>query len=299
MTILAQEIVNALVLGCVYALFALGLTLIWGSLRILNMAHGAIFMWGGMFGVFIGGSYHLPLALLLPAAMVGSGLLAVAIDVLAFRPLRRRHLKIEALELGSLIASIGFSIILMSLAEQFTKGQVVHIPREVFPISTFEVAGLLVTNIAALMFVLGVLLTLLLAIAVRRTKQGKALRAIAFDPGVTSMLGVNVDRVTLLAMFVAGALAGAAGVLLTLSFGAAEYTMGDPLLLKAFAIIILGGVGSMAGSLVGGMIVAFVEVLALTYLNSQISEILTFGILVLILLVRPAGIFGRSQTRTV
>lgn len=297
--ILPQQLINAINLGAAYALFALGLTLIWGALRILNMAHGALFMWGAMFGVFFGTTLRLPLYLVLPIAMVGSGLLAVMIDLVAFRPLRRRNLRIEALELGSLIASIGFSIMLTSVAERLTGAQILRIPSTVYEVRSLRLGGLVVTNISLAMLGLGVGLTALVGLAVQRTNIGKALRAVAFDPGVAGMVGINVDRVTMAAMFVAGSLAGAAGVLLGISFSAVEFTMGEPLLLKAFAIIVLGGVGSIPGALVGGFVIAFSEVLAITYLNSGISDAITFAILVFILLVRPAGLFGRAQARTV
>lgn len=297
--IIAQQLINALNVGATYALFALGLTLIWGSLRVMNMAHGALFMWGAMFGVFLATAFRLPLVVLLPAAMIGSGLLAVAIDVIAFGPLRRRNLRIEALELGSMIATIGFGTILTSIAERATAAAILRIPDSVFRIETLHLGGLVVTNISVLMFGISIALTILVTAAVRYTKQGKAIRAIAFDPGVAETLGINVDRVTALAMFVAGCLAGAAGLLLGVSFSAVEFTMGDPLLLKAFAIILLGGVGSIPGALIGGFAIAFVEVLAVSYLNNQASDAITFTILVLVLLVRPDGIFGRLAVRTV
>jgi branched-chain amino acid transport system permease protein len=252
-----------------------------------------------MFGVFFGTTLRLPLYLLRPVAMAGSGLLAVAIDVIAFRPLRRRNLRIEALELGSLIASIGFSIMLTSIAERLTGAQITRVPASVYVVQTVHIGGLIITNISLLMLVLGIGLTAVVGLAVQRTNVGKALRAVAYDPGVAGMLGINVDRVTMVAMFVAGALAGAAGVLLGISFSAVEFTMGEPLLLKAFAIIVLGGVGSIPGALVGGFIIALSEVLAVTYLNSGISDAITFAILVGILLIRPAGLFGRAQARTV
>lgn len=299
MNIFFQQVINGSVLGVDYALFALGLTLIWGALRILNMAHGAIFMWGAMFAVLIGTAYHPPLLIMLPLSMIGAGLIAVAIDVIAFRPLRSRNMRIEDLELGSLIASIGFSIILISIANRITVGQVVHIPRDILPITAVHLGNFIITNISILILVLGVLLTGLVALAVQSTKVGKALRAIAFDPGVTAMLGVNVNRVTMISMFAAGALAGAAGVLLSLQLGAADYQMGEPLLLDAFAIIIVGGVGSIPGALVGGLVIGLVQVLALTYLTSQAADILTFLVLVLVLLIRPQGLFGATRARTV
>jgi branched-chain amino acid transport system permease protein len=297
--VLLQQLINGLNVGATYALFALGLTLIWGSLRIMNMAHGSLFMWGAMFGVFVGTTLRLPLVLLLPVAMAGSGLLAVLIDVVAFRPLRRRNLKIEALELGSMIASIGFGTILTSVAERLSAAAILKIPDDVYRVETVRVGGLFLTNMGIVMFVVATVLTALVAAGVRYTKQGKALRAIAFDPGVAEMLGINVNSITMLAMFVAGMLAGAAGLLLGISFSAVEFTMGDPLLLKAFAIILLGGVGSIPGALIGGFTIAFVEVLAVTYLNGQASDGIVFTILVLVLLLRPGGIFGRLQARAI
>lgn len=174
MNLFAQQIINGVVLGVDYAVFALGLTLIWGALRILNMAHGAIFTWGALLAVLIGGAYHFPLIILLPASMIGAGLLTVLLDVVAFRPLRARHLRIEDLELGSLIASIGFSIILISVANKITVGQVVHIPRDIFPIVTYHFGRFFITNIALLIVVVGVVLTGVVAVAVQRTRVGKA-----------------------------------------------------------------------------------------------------------------------------
>ncbi len=295
---LVNMAVNAIVLGSVYALFALGLTLVWGVLRILNMAHGAIFMWGAMFGLFLANTLSLPLLGLLPLVMLCCGVLAVVIELIAFRPLRRPNVSEEDTELATLISSIGASIILVSAAEKLTRADILRLPASVFTVVPMEFGPILITSLDALMFAIAVGLSALVSFVLRNTKQGKALRAVAYNHRVALLLGINVDRLTTLTFFASGALAGAAGVLLALALSSVYYLMGEALLVKAFAIIILGGVGSIPGALVGGIVLAFSEVATVTFLSTRLRDAVAFGLIVVILLVRPTGLFGTRQARS-
>jgi branched-chain amino acid transport system permease protein len=251
-----------------------------------------------MFGLFLANTLQLPLLVLLPLVMLLSGGLAVVVELVAFRPLRRPNVHEEDMELGTLISSIGASIILVSAAERLTRADVLRLPPGVFTVAPIELGPILVTNLDVVMFVVAVGLSAVLSYVLQRTKQGKALRAVACNHRVAHLLGINVDRMTSLTFFASGALAGAAGVLLALALSSVYFLMGESLLVKAFAIIILGGVGSVPGALIGGMVLAFSEVATVTFLSTRLRDAVAFGLIVLILLVRPTGLFGARQARS-
>ncbi|MBM3345220.1 MAG: branched-chain amino acid ABC transporter permease [Betaproteobacteria bacterium] len=288
---LAQQILNGLVIGGVYALFALGFTLIFGIHRIMNMAHGAVFMAGAFIGLYTVRA-GLPLWAALPVAMIGAGLISIAIEVIAFKPLRK--LALADAELASIISSIGAGLIIMSIAQYISKTETMRFPFGTVPPDAMTMAGLRVTMLQVLMLFSSVLLVGLLALYLYRTAQGRQIRAIAGNFRAAQLLGVNPNMIFYQTFFLCGALAGAAGVMVGLAFNAIQFFMGEPFMLKAFTAIILGGLGSVPGALVGGIVLGLLQALSQAYLHPLLVDTVIFSTLFVILLFRPDGIFGQS-----
>ena len=289
---IAQQLLNGLVLGGVYALFALGFTLIFGIHRIMNMAHGAVFMSGAMIGLYCvrGG---LPLWIALPAAMFGAGLISIVVEIVAFKPLRK--IALADAELASIISSIGAGLIITSIAQYISKTETMRFPFGTVAPGAMVVLGLRVTTLQLMMLGLSCSLVVLLALYLYRTPQGRQIRAVAGNFRAAQLLGVNPNVIFLQTFFLCGALAGAAGVLVGLAFNAIHFMMGDPFMLKAFVAIVLGGLGSMRGALVGGLVLGLLQTMAAAYLDPLLVDALVFSTLLVILLVRPEGLFGQGS----
>lgn len=289
---IAQQILNGLVLGGVYALFALGFTLIFGIHRIMNMAHGAVFMSGAFIGLFTVQA-GLPLWLAFPVAMVGAGLVSIFVEVIAFKPLRK--LALADAELASIISSIGAGLIVLSIGQYVSKTQTLRFPFGTVPIEAIQVLGLRVTMLQLLMLGVAILMVLLLAFYLYRTPQGRQIRAVAGNYRAAQLLGVNPNAIFYQTFFLSGALAGAAGVLVGLAFNSVQFLMGEPFLLKAFVAIILGGLGSVPGALVGGLVLGLLQSISAAYLPALLVDAVIFIFLFLILMVRPDGLFVQSM----
>ena len=289
---IAQQTLNGLVLGGVYALFALGFTLIFGIHRIMNMAHGAVFMAGAFVGLYTVKA-GLPLWVALPVAMIGAGLVSIFVEVIAFKPLRK--LALADAELASVISSIGASLIILSVGQYVSKTETMRFPFGTVSIDAITVFGLRVTILQLLMLGVAVLMVLLLAFYLYRTPQGRQIRAVAGNYRAAQLLGVNPNAIFYQTFFLSGALAGAAGVMVGLAFNSIQFMMGEPFLLKAFVAIILGGLGSVPGALVGGLVLGLLQSLSGAYLPPQLVDAMIFSLLFVILMVRPDGLFVQTM----
>ena len=292
---LEQQLVNALSLGCVYALFALGFTLIFGVLGVINLSHGAIFMVGAYAAEQAVARFALPLWGALLFAFVFCGLLGLAIDVLVLRPLRARN----APHLIPMIATIGVAIILNNGIQGIFGAQSLRFPPGLVPEEVLTLGGLQLTALELGIVLLSFGLMAVLLVAMQKTQFGRALRAIAESPKAAYLLGINVEGLFFFTSFVAAGLGGVAGVLIGLYSNALFPLMGQPMLHKGIAVIILGGMGDIRGALIGGLFLGFAEVLSVAYIGSSMRDAVAFGLLFLILLVRPKGLFGRLQERKV
>jgi branched-chain amino acid transport system permease protein len=292
--LLLQQTLNGLVVGAVYALFALGFTLVFGVLRILNLAHGAIFTWGAFVGLFAVTMAGLPLPMALLLAMVAAGTISVLVDLVAFRPLRRRG----APEFSAIVSSIGAGLILVSLAQKASRTQVMRFPFDAFPVRVFEFAGLRISLLQLTVVASVALMIVLLQLMLFKTSLGRQLRAVAASERTASLLGVNPNFVYLATFFLSGALAGLAGVLIGLSFSSVHFLMGEPFLLRAFVVIVLGGLGSVPGAVAGGLVLGLVQTLAVAFLSSQLADAILFGLLFVLLLLRPSGLFGSAAVQS-
>lgn len=289
---IAQQLVNGLFLGAVYALFAVGYTLVFGVLDILNLAHAAIYMIAA-FTAYSLVAHGLPLPLAFAGGAILAGAIGILLDRVAFAPLRKRN----AGTLVPLISSIGAAIIIGAIARgiygiderHFIEGGPQATPIRLGPV-TF-------TTVEAVIFGTAIALMLALSYVLRSTTLGRNIRAVAQDRVAAALLGVNIERTISATFFIASALGGAAGILTGLEYNAVSVDMGGSIELKGLAVIILGGMGSITGAVVGGFVIGAVETLAVAYGLSPWRDALTFGVMFAILVARPAGIFGARALR--
>jgi branched-chain amino acid transport system permease protein len=293
--VLAQQLFNALSLGGVYALFALGFTLVFGVLGVINLSHGAVFMLGAYAALEAATRLQFPLWAALAFAFVLSGVVGLLIDGLVLRPLRAR----DAPHLIPMIATIGLGISLNSLAQGLFGAENRRFPPELLPQQTLHLVGLDVTALELGIILLSFVLMTVLLLALQKTQLGRALRAIAESPKAALLLGINVEGLFMLTSFAAAGLGGVAGVLIGLYSNALFPLMGQPMLHKGIAVIILGGMGDIRGAMLAGLFLGFAEVLSVAYIGSTMRDAVGFGLLFAVLLLRPKGLFGRLQERKV
>ena len=287
---IAQQLLNGLVVGGVYALFALGFTLVFGIHKILNLAHGAVFMTGAFCALYaVEAGVPLWAAFLL--AVAASGCLSVLVEFTAFRPLRKSGEE----EFGAIISSIGANLVIVTLAQRVSQTQVMRFPFETFPVVVFEAFGLRVSLLQLFMAACAALLVLVLSWYLFATAQGRQVRAVAGNPRAAVLLGVNPNIVYLQTFFLSGALAGAAGVLVGLAFNSIHFMMGEQFLLRGFVVVILGGLGSIPGAMLAGLLFGMIQTLTVTYLPSGLTDTVIFSLLFVILLARPHGLLGTPE----
>jgi branched-chain amino acid transport system permease protein len=287
---IAQQLLNGLVVGGVYALFALGFTLVFGIHQILNLAHGAVFMTGAFVALYtVLGGYPLWLGFML--AVICSGLLSVLIELAAFRKLRESG---EA-EFGAIISSIGANLIIITIAQKVSNTLVLRFPFETFPIVIYEFMGLRVSALQLFMAGSALALMLLLTFYLYRTQFGRQVRAVAGNERAAKLSGINPNIVYFQTFFLSGALAGAAGVLVGLAFNSIHFMMGEPWLLRGFVVVILGGLGSIPGAMLAGLLFGMIQTMTVAFLPSGLTDAIIFSLLFLLLLVRPHGLLGKPE----
>jgi branched-chain amino acid transport system permease protein len=300
--ILPQQLVFGLALGTVYGLIALGYTMVYGILFMINFAHGEIFMIGAYLGwwVFtlllqakVGGLHPAwVLPLMLVHAMVGAGILGVCLERFAYRPLYLRG----ATRLGPLISAVGASIFLQN-AVMLTQGarMKVYMTSLLFPWTwRIQVAGVSISALVLVMTASAILMMWGLHLLVQRTALGRSIRAVAEDREMAAIMGVSVRRVIAATFFLGSALGGAGGVLVGLYYTQIDFFMGYSAGLKAFTAAVLGGIGNIHGAMLGGIVLGLVESLAVTFINPAYKDVVAFAILILTLVFRPSGILGES-----
>lgn len=314
MTLLLQNILNGLSVGSVYAIFALGYTLVFSILGIINFAHGAVFTLGAYFTYFLmGGSTGfngllanttLPFALPFWLAMLLSGVLAglvgVAIERLAFRPLRRRGSD----PLLTVVSSLGVALVIVNVIQYLVGAENYTFPAEAFgnlpPAVNFGTADnpIPIRTVQIVIFGVSVVILTTLTYLINATKYGKAMQAVAEDPITASLLGIDPDRFIVLTFFVSSFLAGVAGTLVGSSVSIAGPYFGISFGLKGLAVIVLGGLGSIPGAVVGGLTIGLIEAFVPGEF-SAFKDAIAFGLLFLVLLIRPRGLLGRNVIQKV
>ncbi|SCL18835.1 amino acid/amide ABC transporter membrane protein 1, HAAT family [Micromonospora pallida] len=301
---LGQHTVDGLAKGAIYALVALGYTLVYGVLKLINFAHSEVFMVGtftvvgvwSLMGATDGppvGTMLLLLTVALLASAAVSGLTAVAVERIAYRRLRRMN----APPLIFLITAIGLSLV-MSEAFGLWQGRlVVGMPTVLERDVVFSIAGTDVTNTQLITVVAALVMMVGLDVFINRTRYGRGVRAVAQNPDTAALMGVNKDRVIALIFLLGGLLAGAAALLYTMRYGNTRFNVGFILGLKAFTAAVLGGIGNIRGALLGGLLLGVVEVYAATLTKSSWEDVAAFVVLVVVLLFRPTGLLGESLGR--
>ncbi|HHX10483.1 MAG TPA: branched-chain amino acid ABC transporter permease [Firmicutes bacterium] len=282
-----QQVVNGLTLGSSYALIALGYTMVYGVLRLINFAHGEIYMVGAFIGLMTSQTAGLPFAAAMVVAMAGAALVGVVVEKIAYRPLRK------APRLAVLISAIGMSIFLRNLALALMGPQTRAFPIP-FEVKRLNLGRLRINSFDVLILLTSVGLMIALHFLVQKTKIGKAMRAAAEDKETASLMGISVNRVIAFTFAIGSALAAAAGVLIGMNFNAVDPSMGMMPGLKGFTAAVLGGVGSIPGAMLGGILLGMAEVMGIALLKSEWRDAIAFGILALVLLVKPSGILGRN-----
>ncbi|MDX1662616.1 MAG: branched-chain amino acid ABC transporter permease [Candidatus Promineifilaceae bacterium] len=302
---LPQTLINGLTLGSVYALIALGYSMVYGVLKLLNFAHGDVYMVGAYVGLAVmtvlipaaGAFLPIPLLIIvmLLVAMVVTGVLGIMIERFAYRPLR------NAPRIAPLISALGVSFVLQNFIQltvsprPLSYGSGTLIPTG----SALMVGDLRLQTSRLLVIGTTVLLMVVLAYFVRSTRLGRAMRAVSQDPEAAEMMGVNVDFVIAATFFIGSALAGVGGVLVGIVFFSVRHTMGFIAGLKGFTASVVGGIGSIPGALLGGYLIGMAEAFASVYISVTFKDAITFLILLLVLLFRPTGLLGKPISRKV
>jgi branched-chain amino acid transport system permease protein len=290
--VLIQQVANGVFLGAVYALFAIGYTLIFGVLDILNLAHAAIFMAAAFVALaLVGAGLPLPLAFL--AGIVFAGLLGVLLDRVAFAPLRRRN----AGTLVPLISSIGAAIVIQGVVRGAFGPNERRFPDTGLTTTAIHLGPLTFSALDLTILVVALGMMLLLSFVMRATPLGRSIRAVADDRVAAALLGIDLERTIALTFFIAAALGGAAGILIGLQYNSVSVDMGSRIELKGLAIIILGGMGSVTGAVLGAFILGLVETLSVAAIGSSYRDAIAFGVMFVILVVRPTGLLGKRALR--
>jgi len=298
MTTFLQQLVNGLSLGSIYALIALGYTMVYGVLRLINFAHGDVYMVGAYVGYYLsrklqGSEPSLVSALLVMlGSMIACALLGIVIERLAYRPVRR-----EA-RLTLLITAIGVSLFIENLAQLVFGPDPKFFP-SLAPRADFIVAGVRLTSEQITVIVVSFLLMLLLRFFIMNTRTGKAMRAVSFSLDAARLMGISTDWIISVTFALGSALAAAAGVLIGMQIPKIDPLMGIMYGLKAFVAAVLGGIGSIPGAVLGGLLIGTSEVMVVGYLSSTYREAIAFAILILVLILRPQGLLGRVQKEKV
>jgi len=285
----AEQIYNAIFVGSIYALFALGFTLVFSVLDILNLAHPAIFAVGAFVALFVMAA-GVPAPQALVIAFIVCGILGVLLDRVAFAPLRRRG----APPLSAMISSIGVALILTRLIQLRYGPDLQAYPAGTIPSGIVEVAGLQLDGLRLAIILVALALMVALTLLIRRSRLGRELRALAEDPRAARLLGVNVERAIAATFFISAGLGGVAGVLYGFATNSPYSQMGLPFELKAFTVMVVGGMGSIPGALIGAYLLSFGETASLAFLPSELRDAFAFGLLFVVLLVRPNGLLGQK-----
>jgi len=291
--VILQQLLNGLQLGTIYALIALGYSMVYGIILLLNFAHGDIIMVGGYIALLSIAS-GLPAVVAVPLAVVGSIVLAVVIEKVAYKPLR------SAPRISLLITAIGVSLLLENLAQLFWSANPRVFPNtRIIPAESISLGGLSVSLTTLVTIFVSVVSMALLTILVQKTKMGKAMRAVSEDMSAAQLMGININHTITFTFAVGSALAGIGAILYCCKYPQVKPTMGSLLGLKAFVAAVLGGIGSIPGAMLGGLAIGIAEVVVNALGFSTWTDAVVFVILILVLLVKPTGFMGASMNEKV
>lgn len=286
-----EQLYNAVFIGSIYALFAVGFALVFSVLDVLNLAHPTTFMLGAFAALFAIATLGLPWYAAIVVALVATGAFGVLLDRVAFAPLRARN----APQLSSMISSLAVTLVVVRLVELRYGGDFIVFPAGAVPSFLIHFGDVTLEGIRLAIIILSVLVMAVLTYVVRSTRLGRELRALAENPRAARVLGIDVERAIAATFFISSALGGLAGVLLAFAYNSLDSRMGLPLELRAFTVMVVGGMGSLPGAVLGAYVLALGEVASLVYLPAELRDAFAFGLLFLVLIVRPSGLFGQRS----
>lgn len=294
MTQFIQQTINGLSVGSVFALLGLGVTMVWGVLGVLNFAHAQILTWGA-FACLWALDRGIPVIPSIAIAIVFGIAISIVLNGTVIAALRRR----EAPEFAYVVATIGVALITEEILRQLTDAQTKPFPREGFPTGAIDIGEISIPGLQIVVLAVSVLAMVVLAYWLNRTKGGRAVRTVAYSRETAELMGINSKRVYMIAFAISGGLAALAGVFISVDASTISYSAGNPLLLTAFAVMILGGMGSPKGAMVGGLVLGIAQVYATVYVSSVFRQAVAMLIILAVLLLRPQGLFGEVQTARV
>ncbi len=281
-----EQIINGLTLGSTYSLIALGYTMVYGILELINFAHSEIYMIGAFIGLTMVSVYKLPFFAALLISMIGSCILGIIIEKAAYKPLRKAN------RIAPLISAIGVSIFLQNAVLMIAGPQARAFPSGL-NITTLNIGGFRISTLQLLILFVSIILMVGLHFLIQKTKLGQAMRATAQDKEAAQLMGIKIDHVITFTFAIGSALGGAAGVLVGVYFDSVDPMMGFFPGLKGFVAAVLGGIGSIPGAMLGGLILGLVEMVGAVYM-SRYKDAIAFAVLIFILLLKPTGLLGRS-----
>ena len=288
MTQFLQQLVNGLSLGSIYALIALGYTMVYGIIKLINFAHGDIYMLGACTAFYATTVFHLNFFLALIVAMVLCGVLGVLIERIAYKPLR------HATRITALITAMGVSYILEYTTQYFAGSEVKTFPEDVLNNAVFQIGGIQISQQQIYIIAVTLILMLALTYIVGRTRMGRAMRAVSVDEKAAELMGISVDRTISFTFLLGSVLAGAAGVLVGVYYNSINPLMGMVPGLKAFIAAVFGGIGIIPGAMIGGFAIGIAETMVVAYGSSLYRDAIVYVILILILIIKPAGLLGKN-----
>ncbi|WP_273729627.1 branched-chain amino acid ABC transporter permease [Leuconostoc mesenteroides] len=292
MTTFIQQLINGLMLGSVYALLALGYTMVYGIIKLINFAHGDIYMLGAYFGYFFIKVLHLNFFIALILAMAVSAIIGVVIEYIAYRPLRHSP------RIAVLISALGISFLLENGMTYLYGSDQRSFPQAIKTVQ-YHFYGIQVSNIQLIIAVTSIVLMLLLTYIVKNTKMGRAMRAVSADPDAALLMGININHTISFTFAIGSALAAAGGILIGLNYNSIDPLMGMTPGLKAFVAAVLGGIGIIPGAAVGGWLIGILETMVQATAFSDYKDAIVYAMLIVILLIKPTGILGKNKREKV
>ncbi|MBM6653331.1 branched-chain amino acid ABC transporter permease [Faecalitalea cylindroides] len=283
-----QQMINGLSLGSIYALIALGYTMVYGIIKLINFAHGDIYMLGAFTAFYATTFFHLNFFVALIIAMLLCGVLGVLIERIAYKPLR------HATRITALITAMGVSYVLEYTMQYFAGSDVKTFPTDLLENTAFSLGGVRITMMQIYIFVITIILMVLLTYIVNKTKMGRAMRAVSVDEDAAKLMGINVDTTISFTFFLGSCLAGVAGVLVGVYYNSINPLMGMTPGLKAFIAAVFGGIGNIPGAMIGGLFIGIAETLVTAYGSSLYKDAIVYVILILVLILKPDGLLGKN-----
>ncbi len=287
-----QQLVNGLSIGSIYALIALGYTMVYGIIKLINFAHGDMYMIGAYLGLISITVFKLPFFLALISTMILTALIGIIIERIAYKPLRK------STRVAALITAIGVSFFLQNIVSRIMGAKIYTFP-PVLANKLFTIGGIRINSQQVVIFITAILLMFLLQVVVQKTKVGRAMRSVAVDTDAAKLMGVNVDQTITLTFAIGSSLAAAAGIMVGIYYNTINPLMGFAPGLKAFVAAVFGGIGIIPGAMLGGFFIGLIETFVSGYGSTLYKDAVVYGILILVLIIKPSGLLGKNKKEKV